>query len=51
MTDVRKLEQVGFSLKQFALLFRAKALYQRGSYEDEEWGMHAIPAQVSLPFN
>ncbi len=34
MTDVRKLEQVGFSREQIAVLVRAKALYQRGAYHE-----------------
>ncbi len=32
MTDVRQLEQVGFSSEQIAGLQRVKALYQRGAY-------------------
>ena len=31
MTDVRQLEQVGFSKDQIAGLVRVKALYQRGA--------------------
>ena len=34
MTEVRQLEQVGFSNEQIAGLFRAKALYQRGAYHE-----------------
>ena len=34
MTDVRQLEQVGFSSDQIAGLFRVKALYQRGAYHE-----------------
>jgi hypothetical protein len=34
MTDVRKLEQVGFSREQIAVLVRAKVLYQRGAYHE-----------------
>ena len=30
MTDVRQLEQVGFSSEQIASLVRVKTLYQRG---------------------
>jgi len=33
-TDVRQLEQVGFSSEQIAGLFRVKALYQRGAYDE-----------------
>ena len=32
MTDVRQLEQVGFSREQIADLERIKVLYQRGTY-------------------
>ena len=35
MTDVRQLEQVGFSSEQIAGLFRVKALYQRGAYHED----------------
>jgi len=34
MMDVRRLEQVGFSSEQIAGLFRVKALYQRGAYDE-----------------
>ena len=34
MTEVQKLEQVGFSSEQIAVLVRAKALYQRGTYHE-----------------
>ena len=34
MTDVRQLEQVGFSKDQIAGLVRVKALYQRGAYPE-----------------
>jgi hypothetical protein len=34
MTDVRQLEQVGFSSEQIAGLLRVKALYQRGAYDE-----------------
>ncbi len=34
MTDVRQLEQVGFSSKQIAGLQRVKALYRRGAYHE-----------------
>jgi len=34
MTDVRQLEQVGFSREQIAGLSRVKALYQRGVYHE-----------------
>ena len=34
MTDVRQLEQVGFSREQIAGLFRVKALYQQGVYHE-----------------
>ena len=34
MTDVRQLEQVGFSREQIAGLFRVKGLYQRGAYDE-----------------
>ena len=36
MTDVRQLEQVGFSREQRAGLFRVKALYQRGAYHEAD---------------
>ena len=35
-TEVRQLEYVGFSSKQIAILFRVKALYQRGAYHEAE---------------
>jgi hypothetical protein len=35
ITDVRQLEQVGFSSEQIASLERVKALYQRGAYYEE----------------
>ncbi len=35
MTDVRQLEQVGFSSQQIAGLQRVKALYQRGAYHED----------------
>ena len=34
MTDVRQLEQVGFSREQIAGLERVKALYQREAYHE-----------------
>jgi hypothetical protein len=34
MTDVRQLEQVGFSREQIAGLVRVKSLYQRGAYDE-----------------
>ena len=34
MTDVRQLEHEGFSREQIAGLFRVKALYQRGVYQE-----------------
>jgi hypothetical protein len=34
MTDVRQLEQGGFSKDQIAGLVRVKALYQRGAYHE-----------------
>ena len=34
ITDVRQLEQMGFSSEQITGLFRAKALYQRGAYHE-----------------
>ncbi len=34
MTEVRNLEYVGFSNEQIAILFRIKALYQRGAYHE-----------------
>ena len=34
MTDVRQLEQVGFSSEQIAGLQRVKALYQRRAYHE-----------------
>jgi hypothetical protein len=34
MTDVRQLEQVGFSSEQIAGLQRVKALCQRGAYHE-----------------
>ena len=34
MTEVRNLEHVGFSSEQIAILFRIKALYQRGAYHE-----------------
>jgi hypothetical protein len=34
MTDVRQLEQVGFSSEQIAGLFGVKALYQRVAYHE-----------------
>ncbi len=34
MTDVRQLEQLGFSREQLAGLVRVKALYQRGAYHE-----------------
>ena len=34
MTDVRQLEQLGFSREQLAGLVRVKALYQRGVYHE-----------------
>ena len=34
MTDVRQLEQVGFSREQITGLVRVKSLYQRGAYDD-----------------
>jgi len=34
MTDVRQLEHEGFSREQIAALFRVKALYQRGVYQE-----------------
>ena len=33
-TEVRNLEYVGFSSEQIAVLVRAKALYQRGTYHE-----------------
>ena len=36
MTEVRQLEQVGFSSEQIAGLFRVKARYQRGAYDEAE---------------
>ena len=33
MTDIRQLEQVGFSRDQIANLLRVKALYQRKAYD------------------
>jgi hypothetical protein len=36
LTDVRQLEQVGFSHEQIAGLLRVKALYQRGDYHETE---------------
>jgi hypothetical protein len=33
-TDVQQLKQVGFSSEQIAGLFRVKALYQRGAYDE-----------------
>ena len=44
MTDVRQLEQVGFSNEQIAGLFRVKALYQQGVYHE------ATPEQRHLEF-
>jgi len=44
ITDVRQLEQVGFSNEQIAGLFRVKALYQRGDYHE------ANPEQMRLAF-
>ncbi len=35
ITDVRQLEQEGFSSEQIASLFRVKALYQRGAYHED----------------
>jgi hypothetical protein len=35
ITDVRQLEQVGFSNEQIASLFRVKALFQRGAYHED----------------
>ncbi len=35
ITDVRQLEQVGFSSEQIAGLFSVKALYQRGVYHED----------------
>jgi hypothetical protein len=35
ITDVRQLEQVGFSNEQIAGLFRVKALYQRVVYHED----------------
>jgi hypothetical protein len=34
MTDVRQLEQVGFSREQITGLVRVKSLYQRGAYDE-----------------
>jgi hypothetical protein len=34
MIEVRNLEHVGFSSEQIAILFRIKALYQRGAYHE-----------------
>ena len=34
MIEVRNLEHVGFSSEQIANLFRIKALYQRGAYQE-----------------
>jgi hypothetical protein len=34
MTEVRKLEHVGFSREQIAGLVSVKALYQRGAYHE-----------------
>ena len=34
MTEIRNLEQVGFSGEQIASLFRVKALYQQGAYHE-----------------
>ena len=34
MTEVRQLEHMGFSREQMAGLFRIKALYQRGAYNE-----------------
>jgi hypothetical protein len=34
ITDVRQLEQVGFSSEQIAGLLTVKALYQRGAYHE-----------------
>ena len=36
MTDVRQLEQVGFSREQITGLVRVKSLYQRGAYDEAE---------------
>ena len=35
ITDVRQLEQVGFSGEQIASFERVKALYQRGAYYED----------------
>jgi hypothetical protein len=35
ITDVRQLEQVGFSSEQIASLFRVKALYESGAYHED----------------
>ena len=35
ITDVRQLEQVGFSSEQIASLERVKALFQRGAYHKD----------------
>ena len=35
ITDIRQLEQVGFSSEQIASLFRVKVLYQRGAYHED----------------
>ena len=35
ITDVRQLEQVGFSSEQIASLFSIKALYHRGAYHED----------------
>ncbi|HEX6481816.1 MAG TPA: hypothetical protein VF043_23490 [Ktedonobacteraceae bacterium] len=35
ITDIRQLEQVGFSSEQIASLFRVKALYQHGAYHED----------------
>jgi hypothetical protein len=35
ITDVRQLEQVGFSSEQIASLESVKALYQRGAYHED----------------
>ena len=44
MTDVRQLEQVGFSREQIVVLLSLKALYQRGAYHvaDPEYKRQAF---------
>jgi hypothetical protein len=36
MTEVQQLEHMGFSREQMAGLFRIKALYQRGAYNEAD---------------